>query len=87
MTKHWAVQEAKARFSELLRAAGKEPQSITLRGEETAVLLSAQEYRRITGNARKAKPKSFYEIWCSAPRVPEFELPPRKRERMRKVEF
>ncbi len=31
--KHWPVQDAKARFSELLRAAEKEPQIITYRGK------------------------------------------------------
>ncbi len=80
----WPLQDAKARFSEVMRAAEKEPQHITLRGEEKAVLISAEEYRRL----RKGKPdRTLYEIWKAAPKVPEFKLPPRKRERMRKVDF
>ncbi len=50
--KHWPVQDAKARFSELLREAGKEPQRITVRGEPAAVLISESEYRRLTGEVR-----------------------------------
>ena len=85
MTKHWALQDAKARFSELVRASAKEPQHITVRGEPAAVRLSEDEYRRLRGDP--APTKTFAEIWKSAPKVPEFELPPRKREKMRKIDF
>ena len=86
MTKHWALQDAKARLSELVRAAAKEPQRITVRGEPTAVLISESEYRRLTGEAKRPK-RSFAEWWKSAPRVAEFELPPRKREKPRKLDL
>lgn len=44
----WQVQEAKARFSELLRHAAKDgPQAITVRGQTTAVVLSKAEYERL----------------------------------------
>lgn len=80
----WPLQDAKARLSEVIRAAALEPQHITLRGEEKAVVISTEEYQRL----RKRTPdRTLYEIWKSAPKVPEFELPPRKRERIRKVEF
>ena len=46
----WQVQEAKARFSELMRGAGEAgPQTITVRGRRTAVLLSAKDYDRLSG--------------------------------------
>ena len=46
----WQVQEAKARFSELMRGADKTgPQTITVRGRRTAVLLSAKDYDRLSG--------------------------------------
>jgi prevent-host-death family protein len=80
MTKHWPLQDAKARLSELVRAAEKEPQIITYHGEPKV------EVRAIKSKNAK-KPKTFAEVWKAAPRVPEFELPPRKRERPRKVEF
>ncbi len=83
MTKHWPVQDAKARFSEVLRAAEKEPQHITYRGKEKGVLLSSEEYRRLS---KAAPDRTFYEIWKSAPKVPEFKLPTRK-GRMRPVKF
>lgn len=46
----WQVQEAKQRFSEVLRAVEKEgPQTITKHGEEVAVVVDIAEYRRLTG--------------------------------------
>jgi len=84
--KHWPVQDAKARFSELLREAGKEPQRITVRGEPAAVLISESEYRRLTGESERPK-RTFAEWWESAPRVPEFRLPPRKRQKPRKLDL
>ena len=44
----WQVQTAKQRFSELLRRARDEgPQVVTRHGEEVAVVLDADEYRRL----------------------------------------
>jgi prevent-host-death family protein len=44
----WQLQEAKARLSEVLaRARSEGPQVITLRGEEAAVLLSFEDFRRL----------------------------------------
>jgi antitoxin Phd len=49
----WSVQEAKARFSELLDKSVKEgPQTITKRGAETAVLVPIAEWRRLQERAR-----------------------------------
>ncbi len=46
----WQVQEAKARFSELMRGADESgPQTITVRGRRAAVLLSAKDYDRLSG--------------------------------------
>lgn len=84
--KHWPVQDAKARFSELLREAGKEPQRITVRGEPAAVLISEEEYRRLSG-VSEGPTKTFADWWKSAPRVPEFRLPARKREKPRKLDL
>ncbi len=45
----WQLQTAKNRFSEVVDRALKEgPQKITRRGVETAVVLSADEYRKLT---------------------------------------
>jgi antitoxin Phd len=49
----WPVQEAKARFSELLEASVKDgPQIVTKRGIETAVLIKIDEWRRLQERAR-----------------------------------
>lgn len=51
--KHWPVQDAKARFSELLRTSLSDgPQMVTLRGQEAAVLVPADEWRRLQQTAR-----------------------------------
>jgi prevent-host-death family protein len=45
----WQIQEAKQKFSELVECAVQDgPQTITRRGTEVAVLLSIDEYRRLT---------------------------------------
>ena len=49
----WSVQDAKARFSEFLETCLSEgPQIVTKRGTETAVLVSAQEWRRLQAAAQ-----------------------------------
>jgi prevent-host-death family protein len=46
--RQWQVQEAKARFSELLDASLKEgPQVVTRRGVEAAVLVPIEHWRRL----------------------------------------
>jgi prevent-host-death family protein len=44
----WALQDAKARFSEVVRKAKTEgPQHITVHGREEVVVVSVEEYRRV----------------------------------------
>jgi prevent-host-death family protein len=46
----WQLQEAKSRFSEVVDLTLKEgPQLVTRRGEEAVVILSVNEYRRLSG--------------------------------------
>jgi prevent-host-death family protein len=48
----WQVQEAKQRFSEVLRAARNgEPQVVTRHDEEIAVVIDIVEYRRLRGES------------------------------------
>lgn len=45
----WQLQEAKGKFSEVVKRALKEgPQGITVRGEPVAVVISREEYARLT---------------------------------------
>jgi prevent-host-death family protein len=46
----WQLQEAKQRFSELIRSVETEgPQVVTRHGEEVAVVVDIAEYRRLRG--------------------------------------
>jgi len=51
LTNRWLLQNAKARFSELVRRARSEgPQHVTVRGREEVVIISAEEFRRLKGD-------------------------------------
>jgi prevent-host-death family protein len=47
----WQLQEAKARFSELVRRAKQEgPQHVTVHGREEVVVVGADDFRRLAGD-------------------------------------
>jgi prevent-host-death family protein len=44
---HWPLQDAKARFSELVRKVRSEgPQHVTVHGRDEVVVITAEEFRR-----------------------------------------
>ena len=46
---HWQIQEAKQRFSEMIRAVtSKGPQVITRHGEDIAIVIDVSEFHRLT---------------------------------------
>lgn len=48
----WVLQDAKARFSELVRRVKSEgPQLVTVHGREEVVVISVEEFRRLKGDA------------------------------------
>ena len=48
---HWLLQDAKARFSELVRRVRTEgPQHVTVHGRDEVVVISAEEFRRLKGD-------------------------------------
>jgi prevent-host-death family protein len=54
----WQVYDAKARFSEFLDASLKDgPQVITKRGVEAAVLISIDEWKRLSAQSRPSLKK------------------------------
>lgn len=62
----WQVQAAKARFSEvfeLARSVG--PQTVTRRGKDAVVIISVEEYRKLTRRGRRAR--SLYELITNSP--------------------
>jgi len=47
---HWLLQDAKARFSELVRRVRSDgPQHVTVHGRDEVVVVSAEEFRRLKG--------------------------------------
>ena len=46
--KVWQLQKAKAHLSDVVRQCDFEPQFISLRGVETAVLVNIEEYKRLS---------------------------------------
>lgn len=76
----WAVQDAKARFSELLETCLTQgPQVVTKRGAETAVLVSAAEWQRLQ---QASRPTLKSLLLAEHPRA-ELAVPPRGRQRRR----
>ena len=49
----WQVQTAKAKFSELLRAAREGPQTISVRGKEEFVLVTREAFEQATAPKRQ----------------------------------
>ncbi|MBN4055237.1 type II toxin-antitoxin system Phd/YefM family antitoxin [bacterium AH-315-K03] len=48
--RQWQLQDAKAKFSEVVKLANQEgPQEITMRGQPTAILLSLEDFEKIKG--------------------------------------
>lgn len=48
---YWPLQDAKSRFSELVRRVKSDgPQHVTLHGREEVVVVSAAEFRRMNGS-------------------------------------
>jgi prevent-host-death family protein len=53
---NWQVQDAKQRFSELIRTAHADgPQVVTRHGEEIAVVIDIADYRRLKGDVAEFK--------------------------------
>ena len=66
----WPVQDAKQRFSELIRTAHAEgPQVVTRHGEEIAVVVDIADYRRLKGEVIE-----FKDYLRSGPAFDELEL-------------
>ena len=76
----WQVQEAKARFSEVIDRAGKEgPQTITRHGKAQAVVISIAQYENLVQNR-----PSFKTHLLGGPKVRTF-LVERSRDKGRNI--
>lgn len=65
----WQLQSAKTHLSEVLqKAASSGPQEITVHGKPKAVVLSIEDYQKLTApKGKKVKPQSFYEFLRASP--------------------
>jgi prevent-host-death family protein len=68
---YWLLQDAKARFSELVRKVRSEgPQHVTVHGRDEVVVISVEEFRRLQGQrtgadliaAMQASPRPDIEL-------------------------
>ncbi len=76
-TKKWQLQEAKNKFSEVVRKATEEgPQTVTKHGKDSVIVLSAEDYQKLE------KPKTtLVEFFNSSP-LSGVELDMRRDESM-----
>lgn len=82
MSGQWQLQEAKQRFSELIRAVRTDgPQFVTRHGDQVAVVLDIAEYRRLRGEE-----DDFKSFLSAAPDLTVLEIE-RSSAPVRVIEF
>lgn len=65
---YWILQDAKARFSELVRRVRSDgPQHVTVHGREEVVVIAAEEFRRLEG---RPSGKALVEAMRASPQGP-----------------
>ncbi len=78
--KAWPVQDAKAKFSELLDTCLKDgPQLVTRRGADAAVLVPAEQWQRLAQRARL----TLKELLLTDAGRTDLAIPPRGGRRRR----
>ena len=76
----WPVQDAKARFSEMLETCLREgPQVVTRRGAEAAVLVPVSDWQRLKRAARS----TLKELLLTDTARGELDIPPRGKKHRR----
>ena len=79
----WLLQDAKARFSELVRRVKTDgPQLVTVHGRDEVVVISAQEFRKLTGGLTG---KALVDVMQDSPLRDVDIEPPRMRLPVRDV--
>lgn len=69
----WPLQDAKARFSELVRRVRSEgPQHVTVHGRDEVVVISAEEFARLQGGQTG---QALIDAMQACP-YPDFEIDP-----------
>ena len=62
----WSLQDAKNRFSEVVEAARRKPQTVTKHGQPAVVIVAADEYERLR-MLQHLKAPSFAELLLAMP--------------------
>ena len=62
----WSIQDAKNRFSEVVKAAQRKPQTVTKHGKPAVVVVAADEYERLR-KLQHLKAPSFAELLLAIP--------------------
>ena len=82
MDDSWKLQDAKARFSELIdKALTEGPQVVTRHGKEEAVVISVATFRDLE---RRARPSLKELLLAPEPRTDDL-VPPRRKHKWRKI--
>jgi antitoxin Phd len=82
--RNWSVQDAKNRFSEVVEAARRTPQTVTKHGKPAVVVVDVAEYERLQ-RLERAQAPSFADVLLTMPQDNvEF---PRGKVRMRDPEL
>ncbi|NEW96067.1 type II toxin-antitoxin system Phd/YefM family antitoxin [Rhodopseudomonas sp. BR0G17] len=63
----WSMQDAKNRFSELVEAARRNPQTVTKHGEPAVLVMDVAEFERLRRLEHTPAP-SFSELLLSMPK-------------------
>jgi prevent-host-death family protein len=62
----WSLQDAKNRFSEVVDAARRKPQTVTKHGKPVVVIVDAEEYERLH-KLQQLKVPSFADMLLAIP--------------------
>ena len=80
----WSVQDAKNRFSEVVEAARRLPQTVTKHGKPAVVVMDVEEYERLR-HLERAQAPSFVDALLAMPQDDgDF---PRRNVRMRDLDL
>ena len=83
-SRNWSVQDAKNRFSEVVEAARRAPQTVTKHGKPAVVVVGVAEYDRLR-RLERARAPSFADLLLAMPQDDgEF---PREKVRMRDLKL
>ena len=76
----WSAQDAKNRFSEVVEAAQRKPQTVTKHGKPAVVVVAADDYERLRHLERSQAP-SFAQLLLAIPQdggeFPRLQVRPR----------